>query len=211
MAEFRCDECERDFGSEQSLSDHNRSKHYKPEREPVVSKKTKNWLVIVIIGLLLIGGIYLIIPGASGAKSLPPITMDGHVERVPDSHISKSPLALNVQKHMLEHVDGLDGVRGGVIINYDCENYECEEGLIGSLEDFAVEYDYVYVSPFKNMEVKIAVTSLGRIEKFDSLDERAIEIFITGKVPEVQVDHDDMEMEEDEVEIVNETNETTDS
>jgi len=72
----------------------------------------------------------------------------------------------------------------GIIINYDCKNFECEQGLIEQLESFAIKYNNVYVAPFKNMPVKIALTKLGRIETLSEYDENKIETFITGKIPQ---------------------------
>ena len=93
--------------------------------------------------------------------------MQGHTERVPPSHILKKSMAIDIQKHMLEHVDGNDGAGGGVLINYDCKTYDCKEDLIDKLEAFAGKYSHVYVAPFKNMESKIILTKLGRLEKFE--------------------------------------------
>ena len=104
--------------------------------------------------------------------------MQGHIEAIPPSHVLKEPMRIEIQKHMLEHVDGNQGTRGGIIINYDCVNYECDSGLIENLEAFAGEYDYVYVAPYSNMKVKIALTSLGRIETLDEFDEEVIRNFI---------------------------------
>jgi len=182
-----CEICGKILNSEDGLASHKRDKHSierERDKDPVDVKKTKKRYIIIIISLIIIFGVYWMFTSASNATSLPPISMEGHVERVPSSHILRKPLALNVQKHLLEHVDGIEGASGGVIINYDCKNFECETNLIENLENFAVKYDYVYVAPFKNMEVKIALTRLGRIEKYDSYDERGIEIFITGKIPE---------------------------
>ena len=39
-------------------------------------------------------------------------------------------MPIAIQKHMLEHADGKEGGRGGVIINYNCEDFNCEDGLI---------------------------------------------------------------------------------
>jgi len=187
-----CEICGKILSSEDGLASHKRDKHSierERDKDPVKTKKNKTWFIIIIIGLVIIFGIYWMSVNASNA-SLPPISMEGHVERVPSSHILKKPMGLSVQKHMLEHIDGEEGVGGGVIINYDCKNFECEGDLIGKLEDFAVKYDYVYVAPFKNMEVKIALTRLGRIEKYDSYDERKMEIFITGKIPSTKEDEE---------------------
>jgi len=187
MAEkAECEICGKILSSKDGLASHKRDKHSierKMEKDPVSTKKIKTWSIIIVIGLVIVFGIYWMISSSSSARALPPITMQGHIEAIPGSHILKRPMALNIQKHMLEHIDGEEGVGGGTIINYDCKNFECEEGLIEKLEDFANKYDYVYVAPFKNMEVKIALTKLGRIETLDEYDERRIEIFVTGVIP----------------------------
>ena len=83
-----------------------------------------------------------------------------------------------VQKHMLEHVDGTEGGRGGVILNYDCENYECDDDLIDNLEAFALDYDFVYVAPYKNMKNKVILTKLNQIKTLDQYDEEIVRAFI---------------------------------
>lgn len=129
-------------------------------------------------------GITLLIAIFSGMiilnrEVLPPTTMDGHLETVPDSHILDKQMPLTMQKHMLEHADATEGGPGGVIINYNCENFDCEEDLIQKLTDVANEYpEFVYLTPFDGMTVKIAITSLGKIEVFDELDEAALVKFI---------------------------------
>lgn len=193
MPEFKCEICGKILSSEDGLASHKRDKHSierEREKDPVNVKKVKTWFIVIFIGLIIIFGIYWMISISSNARSLPPTTMQGHIEAIPGSHVLKKPMALNIQKHMLEHIDGVEGVGGGTIINYDCKNFECEEGLIGKLEDFAGKYDYVYVAPFKNMEVKIALTKLGRIETLDEYDERRIEIFVTGIIPSIQKDEE---------------------
>jgi len=86
---------------------------------------------------------------------------------------------------MLEHADG--GDIPGIIINYNCKDYNCEGGLIENLESFAEVYPKnVYVAPFKNMATKIALTKLGRIEVLEEYDENRIHIFISGRIPETE-------------------------
>jgi len=195
MAEkVRCDDCDRTFKDMDGLSAHNGAKHPErviKEKKPLPVKKLRNWgIFIVVSGLIIFGG-YWIFTGAASAQALPPTTMVGHTERSPASHILKKPMDIDVQKHMLEHVDGTKGGAGGIIINYDCNNFECESGLVEKLESFAIEYNNVYVAPFKNMKVKIALTSLGRIETLDQYDDIKIETFITGIIPQ-EMDHGDM-------------------
>lgn len=183
MAEkTRCEICDRNFKDIDGLIAHNKAKHPEKipkERKPLPIKKIRNWSIfIVIIGLIVLG----IIWGISSIEKLPPIDMQGHIESNPPSHVLKEPMSLSVQKHMLEHVDGIEGGRGGVIINYNCKDYECEQGLIESLESFASEFDYVYVAPFKGMDAKIAITKLGKIDVLEDYDESRIRDFIEGRI-----------------------------
>ena len=68
-----------------------------------------------------------------------------------------------------------------MVINYNCKDYLCEEGLIDNLEAFANEYSYVYVAPFKGMDAKIALTKLERIEILEEYDKTSIKNFIEGR------------------------------
>ena len=180
MAEkFKCESCNRNFKDKEGLDMHNSVKHPKPERKSIKLnyKKIRNWGVLIVVSALVIFGFYFMF---SGVKTLPPTDMQGHVEASPFSHILREPMSIPIQKHMLEHVDGQQGVRGGVIINYDCKNYNCEAGLIENLEQFGYEFDYVYVAPFKNMGAKIALTKFNRIEVLEEYDENKIRSFIVS-------------------------------
>ncbi len=179
MAEkTRCESCDRNFKDEEALAMHNSAKHaVQPsvikKNHPAI-KKLRNYALMIIIAGLIVWGIIVLI----NKPSFPPTTIEGHVESNPPSHILKEPMPLAIQKHMLEHVDGIDGGRGGVIINYNCKDYECEEGLIEKLESFAKEYDHVYVAPFRNLGAKIALTRLNRIKILEEYNEEGIRSFI---------------------------------
>ena len=179
MAEkVRCEICNRNFKNQESLDMHNAAKHSisrEERRTEPISKKSKKWMIWIFVTAIAIIGI---IWAFSGIKTLPPTDLQGHVEANPPSHILKEPMPIAIQKHMLEHVDGVEGGRGGVIINYNCKDYQCEENLIGNLEAFATKYDYVYVSPLENMDAKIAITKLGKIEILENYNEEKIESFI---------------------------------
>ena len=82
---------------------------------------------------------------------------------------------------MLEHADGKGPP--GIIINYNCVDYACESDLIEKLEAFAKKYSAnVYVAPFKNMDAKIVLTRLNKIEILESFDENKIEDFINNRL-----------------------------
>jgi len=101
------------------------------------------------------------------------------VEAAPGAHILTEPMPLEIQKQMLEHADG--GGPPGVIINYNCAKFGCPEGLIDRLAAVARAYPtFVYLAPYPEMDVRIAVTRLGRILVLDELDEGRIRRFIEG-------------------------------
>ena len=180
MAErTRCESCNREFKDADGLTAHNKSKHSElvpKEKKSFPIKKIRNWTIFIIIVGLIITGIML---GISNIKTLPPTDMQGHIESSPTSHILKEPMPIAIQKHMLEHADGSGPP--GIVINYNCEDYVCEEGLIEKLEEFAEKYpENVYIAPFKGMDAKIVLTKLGKIEILEEYDEEKIENFITG-------------------------------
>jgi len=178
MEEIKCEKCEKVFSSEESLGHHNQAKHPENIKKPLLSPKAKKKIMICTIGItLLLILVYGIFTSAT-LKSMPPTDMSGHIEVNPPSHVLRQPMKMAIQKHMLEHADGVEEGRGGIIINYDCKNYECEPGLIEKLEAFTLESDYVYVAPYKNMKAKIVLTKLNRIITLDQYNEIAIENFI---------------------------------
>lgn len=129
-------------------------------------------LVLVVIGLGFWG-----YRAVQGVKVYPPTDVSGHSEGVPPSHILTEPMSLGIHKHMLEHADGKGPP--GVIINYNCEDFDCEPDLIERLTAIVQEYpDRVYLAPFPGMDAKIALTRFGEQEILDSFDEQRIRAFI---------------------------------
>lgn len=179
MAEkTRCEICDRTFKDAEGLAAHDKAKHPEKipkEKKPLPIKKIRNWSIFIIVLAFII---VVIAWGISSIERLPPIDIDGHIESNPPSHILKEPMLITIQKHMLEHADGIEKGRGGVIINYNCEDYECEPDLIVSLEAFATKYDYVYVAPFKGMKAKIVLTKLNKREILEKYNNETIEKFI---------------------------------
>lgn len=177
----RCEICDRMFSSLEGLEHHNRDKHSenkKEEKKPINRKKIKNGVIFVLIAGFIVAGL---IWAFASAETFPPTDMKGHVESNPVAHILKEPMPITIQKHMLEHADGIEGGRAGVIINYNCKDYQCEGDLIDKLESFANQYNYVYVAPFKGMDARIALTKLGKIEVMEEFNEMTIKQFIEGR------------------------------
>ena len=172
----RCETCGKAFKSHEGLEMHKKAIHPKPEKKVSKTnyKKIRNWVIFIVIFGLLIWGVSTMF---TGIKTLPPTTMQGHIESSPISHVIKQPMSVPVQKHMLEHADGTGPP--GIIINYNCEDYDCESGLIENLESFAEKYPAnVYVAPFPDMDAKIVLTRLNRIEILEQYNEATIESFI---------------------------------
>jgi hypothetical protein len=128
-------------------------------------------------GILLILAISGVFSWLKNRQVLPPTDIAGHIEKNPPAHILEEPMPLEIQKHMLEHADG-DGPPG-VVINYNCEDFECEEDLIDNLTQLVKEYpEFVYLAPYPSMTKKITVTRVGKIQSFDSIDRDALRRFI---------------------------------
>ncbi len=179
MAErTKCEICNREFKDAGGLAAHYTAKHselvVKPNKMLPI-KKIRNWSLFIIALAVII---FAIVWSISSIERLPPTDMDGHIESNPSSHILKEPMPIAIQKHMLEHAGSIDKGRGGVIINYNCKDYECESDLIGNLEVFATKYKYVYVAPFKGMDAKIALTKLNKREILEEYNNETIEKFI---------------------------------
>lgn len=179
--EKTCSKCNKTFGSAEALQMHNQNKHPENVKKPLISsthkKKIRNGIYAIFILGAIVGIIYLI---TSNITTLPPTTMQGHAEINPPSHIMKEPMKLVVHKHMLEHADGKEGGRGGVIINYNCDDFICEEGLIKKLEAFSMKYpEHVYVAPFSNMNAKIVLTKLNQQRVLEEYEEKIIDNFVS--------------------------------
>jgi hypothetical protein len=79
----------------------------------------------------------------------------------------------------VEHAVGRG--RPGVIINYNCVKFRCPDRLVDCLTKIARGYsEFVYLAPYPEMDVRIAVTRLGKILTLEELDEARIRAFIEG-------------------------------
>jgi len=55
---FKCKDCDKEFSTKEALDMHVKSKHFESIKQPIkISKKTKNWILIIaiIVGVALIG------------------------------------------------------------------------------------------------------------------------------------------------------------
>ncbi len=137
------------------------------------------WILLGVGVIAAVGLIALGLRFSSGAAGTyyPPTDVAGHTESAPPSHILSRPMPLSIFKHMLEHADGSGPP--GVIISYNCDDYDCEPDLVDQLRAIAEDYpEFVYLAPFPGMTTKIAVTRRGSQITLDALDEERIRAFI---------------------------------
>lgn len=143
------------------------------EKASAAPKKVGKYILyfgVAVAAVILIGWLFSLVP------KLPPTTMDKHVEDSPELHVLNVPMPDRVQRHMLEHADGTGSP--GIIIQYNCTDYECEENLVQNLTDLVEEYpENVYLAP-NSYDGKIILTKLGRREILDAFDVEKIREFI---------------------------------
>lgn len=110
---------------------------------------------------------------------LPPTSMANHVEANPPGHILTEPMPIPIQKHMLEHADGVHRGPQGVIIQYNCKKFSCPGDLVENLTMVARRYpSFVYLAPNYTMDVRIALTREGQILVLEQYDPERIQRFI---------------------------------
>lgn len=143
------------------------------EKVKTASKKIVKYILYILITIGVISGLgWLILR----TPNLPPISMQNHIEESPESHILTSPIPDRIQRHMLEHADGTG--KPGIIIQYNCDDYKCEEDLIQKLTTLVEEYpENVYLAP-NNYDGKIILTKLNKRKVLEDFDEQAIINFI---------------------------------
>jgi len=162
---------------ERDKKEKNKQSHSKRRRETLnrAPKKIGKYLLYVLIIAGIVFGFRAL---TRLGQNLPPTSQLGHVEISPRSHIMEAPMGEKIQKHMLEHADG-EG-RPGVIIQYNCKDFECSSDLVAQLTVLVERYpDNVYLAP-NRYDGKIILTKEGQREILDEFDEQAIQAFIGG-------------------------------
>lgn len=138
-------------------------------------KKIGKGIIYTAVAIVVIGGIswlFTLVP------NLPPTIQQNHSEDSPPAHILTTAIPDSIQRHMLEHADGNDKNGPGIIIQYNCNDYECAAEMVEQLTILASEYpDNVYLAP-NNYDGKIILTRLGKREVLDEFDQQIIKSFI---------------------------------
>lgn len=167
---------------EKLLSKKERRRLKKEQAEKETAKRyqaAKRNQVLKFVGwsIVVIAILYGLILLATMGKNLPPTSMAGHTEISPAAHILTTKMDIRAHKHMLEHADG-DGPPG-VIINYNCEDFECESDLIDKLAKIVQDYPAnVYLAPWPRMSARLVITAEGRQQVLEGFNEQAIRDFI---------------------------------
>ena len=147
------------------------------------SAQRRNLLRTLMIGaaglaaaVLIVGGFFLY---SSTRKLLPPTSFSpAHSEQFPPSQINFQPIPYLIQEHVMERGGG-NHRRGSMLIQYNCDDYECEPDLVEKLEALVGRYPpQVYLAPFPGMDAKIALAAPGRREVLEEFDEERIRRFI---------------------------------
>jgi hypothetical protein len=118
---------------------------------------------------------------AHAAYSTTPPTSGPHTESVPAFRVYDEPLAPEEAVHGLED--------GAVIINY---RPDLEEATVTKLRDIANAYintegkDHVIMTPYPGIAEPIVLTTWGRIDRLEALDESRVRAFIEAYV---NIDH----------------------
>jgi len=173
-----------------------REERRKEQGKEGIKKKITIAAIILVVG----GGIIALGVFSSKAPNLPPTSSANHSESSPPTHIVTRSIPDGIQRHMLEHADGVGPA--GIIIQYNCDDFECESDLVEQLIQLVQEYpDNVYLAPNK-YDGKIILTKEGRIEVLDDFDEEAIRKFIGREGSSISSDEREPELPAKEISMV---------
>lgn len=145
------------------------------------AKRRKRLVTYSGVGVLLVAAVAFVITQAITAKAYPPTGMQDHVESYPACRICPAPIPEVIQRHILEHREpGNPGDKPGILVQYNCT--PCPE-LVATLTRIVERYPRgVYLAPYPRMSPRIALTTLGRVETMDEVDEGRIVAFIQKRL-----------------------------
>ena len=149
------------------------------ERRRVWRRRLRRaWPIVLVV--VVAGGVV----GGLGVRfgrrgNLPTTSIANHTEATPPGHILREPMPMPIQKHMLEHADGIHGGSQGVIIQYNCRTFSCPGDLVENLTRMAKAFPtFVYLAPNPTMDARIALTREGEILVLEQYDAEKIRRFI---------------------------------
>ena len=75
---------------------------------------------------------------------------------------------------------GGDHLDGSMLVQYNCDKYDCDRGLVSQLEELVRRYPpNVYLAPYPQMDAMIAVAAPGRLLTLDEFDDERISRFVS--------------------------------
>ena len=125
------------------------------------------WAVIASVAVLVIGGIIGgFVYAVATNKTLPPTSFSpNHSESLPPQQINTTPIPRLVQEHVMERGGGHPP--GQMLVQYNCQDYQCEPDLVQKLTDLVQGYPpQVYLAPYPGMDAKIALAAPGKLDLF---------------------------------------------
>lgn len=129
--------------------------------------------LISAIGLSV--GLYRYVQYQQTLPFYPPTNLVGHIETYPGERISFQPIPVAQQKHILEHTPNGEP---GVIIQFNCEQFDCPENLINNLISITEEYPNVYLAPHSRLAKMLSLSALGKLELLEYWNEDQIYGFL---------------------------------
>ena len=157
------------------------------ESQRVRRGNLRRTLLTVTVGLAVaivaVGGLYLFMTTRSTfGKELPPTGFTPqHRESLPLQQINRLPIPRLVQEHVMERDPA--HARGSMLVQYNCQRYECEDGLEDRLREIVLSYPpQVYLAPYPTMDAMIALAAPGRRLILDAFDEDKIREFINNNL-----------------------------
>ena len=142
-----------------------------------VRRFARRWGLYAALGLLVAGGGAVVVTQGARAKVYPPTGMQDHVESYPPCRICAQPIPEAIQRHIVEHREpGERTDRPGILVQYNCAS--CPE-VVAKLTRIVERYPRgVYLAPYPRMSPRIALTTLGRLETMEQVDEARVVAFI---------------------------------
>ena len=76
------------------------------------------------------------------------------------------------------------GRPSGVLVQYNCQDYQCAPDLVQRLTEIVRGYPplRVYLAPYPGMDAKIALAAPRNLEVLEDLDEASIREFISANL-----------------------------
>ena len=140
-------------------------------------------IIKIAMGGVAVAVVAVVIVIFLGSRDILPPTGFGpnHSESLPPRQINTQPIPRVIQEHVMERGGG--HIPGGMLVQYNCTDYECDPDLVERLTGIVRNYpQQVYLAPYPGMDAKIALAAPGRLVTLKTLDEAMVHQFITDNL-----------------------------